>query len=224
MSRRKPRGVNEVLKVTGGLPLELIPSPLPTEKSGIEARILDLTLKAAEFMKIDLYNLVSPPVQNDENNFDFTLDTASGTEYLDLVEIVLEGGYDGASTSIAVGDMADQMFEQIKKKARKYGTRRRSNIHLLLYSTHWKFLPNESLISLLSLYCVRKHHGFKTVAVMMPIMDEAAVLWKCFPAALEITSNLAEHERSLRARVLTQLDPRKAQSMPDGSVGWELPG
>ena len=224
MSRRKPRGVNEVLKVTGGQPPELIPNQLPAEKSGIEARILDLALKAAEFMKIDLYGLASAPVQNDENNFDFTLDTTSGTEYLDLVEVVLEGGYDGASSSILVGDMADQMFEQIKKKARKYGTRRRSNIHLLLYSTHWKFLPSESVISLLSLYCFRKHHGFKTVAVMMPIMDESAVLWKCFPAALDIASTAAEHERSLRARTLTQLDPRCAQPKPDGSVGWELPG
>ena len=113
MSRRKPRGVNEVLKVTGGQPPEFIPSQVPTEKSGIEAQILDLTLKAAEFMKIDLYGLVKPPMQNDENNFDFTLNTASGPEYLDLVEIVLEGGYDGASTSIAVGNMADQMFEQV---------------------------------------------------------------------------------------------------------------
>jgi hypothetical protein len=223
MSRRKPRGVNEVLKVTGGHAPELIPNQLPVEKSAIEARMLDLALKAAEFMKMDLYGLVSPPVQNEENNFDFTLDTTSGTEYLDLVEIVLEGGYEGASTSIAVGEMADQIFEQIKKKARKYGTRRRSNIHLLLYSTHWKFLPSESVISLLSLYCSRKHHGFKTVAVMMPIMDEAAVLWKCFPAPPEITSTASEHEQALRARTLTQLDPRSAQSMPDGAVGWQLP-
>ena len=224
MSRRKPRGLNAALKIKGAGQPELVPNVLPDEKAAIEARILDLTLKANEAQEVQLYELEGLPVQNPENDYDFTLPTTSGIEYLDLVEVVLKGGYQGAPTSIAIGNMVDQMFALVKRKARKYGMRRRSIIHLLMYSTHWKFLPSESVIALLSLYCHRKQHGFKTVAVMMPIMDDASVLWRCFPSMKPIADLSRQEELRLRARVLHQLGPADAKPTPEGGgVHWTIP-
>jgi hypothetical protein len=62
-----------------------------------------------------------------------------------------------------VGDFADAVFELVKKKSRKYGGRRRVPLHLLLYSTDWRFLLSESVITLVRLYCARRPHVFSSI-------------------------------------------------------------
>lgn len=212
--------MNAALKITPGRDPELLPYQLPAEKAGIEWRILDLALKAGESQKISLYGLVGAPIQNPENDYDFTLPTVAGTEYLDLIEVVLKGGYQGSPNSIGVGDMAEQMYSLVARKAKKYGFRRRSTVHLLLYATHWKFQPSDSVIALLSLFCRRRRHGFKSVVVMMPMMDEAALLWRCLPTE---TAMSHEEEMVLRNRVLEQLSPLAARPTADGlGIEWKV--
>jgi hypothetical protein len=213
------------LHVTSGKVPVFLPIVHPDEKAAIERTILEGALKSTKAQGIPLYDLSHPPIQNEENHFDFTLLTGGGEEFLDLVEVVLPGGYSGAPASYGVGDFADHMFGLVKKKSKKYGTRRRSNIHLLLYSTDWKFLPSESVITLFSLYCYRRPHGFKTVAVTAPIMAGAAVLWRAFPPFPSADAIVGADEQYLRGRVLHQMDPQAAEATPDGlGVGWKVPG
>jgi hypothetical protein len=222
MSRRKPRGINGLLRLTTGRPPEFLRVEHPDEKDAIERSILAGGINAAVAQSVPLYELVGEPVQNEENHFDFTLPTAHGDEYVDLVEVVLPGGYEAAPSSYGVGAFADHMFALVKKKAKRYGMRRRSNVHLLLYSTDWKFLPSESVIALLSLYCYRRPHGFKTIAVTAPIDAEASIIWRAFPPhpSLDAVANLNEHE--LRHRVLHQGDPTAVVPTPDG-LGFQWP-
>jgi hypothetical protein len=225
MSRRKPRGVNGSFLFTPGKPPQLTVHEHPDEKADIERNILTSAIEAARLQQVELYDLAADPIQNVENHFDFTLPTPAGDEYLDLVEVVLPGGYVNAPPSIQVGDMADHMLGLVKKKSRRYGARRRSNIHLLLYSTDWKFLPSESVISLVSLYCHRRPHGFKTVAVVAPIFPERAVLWRVFPPHPTAEVVTAVNERELRSRVLHQFSPLAAEQTTGAQgIVWRLPG
>ncbi len=82
MTHRKPRGLNGPLRVTTGAKAELLPNELPADKAGIERAILNGALVASSTQQIPLYELVSGPEQNGENNFDFTLPTSTGNEYL----------------------------------------------------------------------------------------------------------------------------------------------
>jgi hypothetical protein len=197
---------------------------LPDTKADIERRILSHARAAAETQGRSLYDLVSEPIQNAENDFDFTLETTSGRQYLDLVEVVLAGGYEGASNAIEVGSFADQLWALVKKKSQKYGVPRRHRVHLLLYSTHWKFLPSDSVIDLLSLYCARKIHSFISIAIVVPIDHNTAQLWRVFPPVHPAEIELHATEIHVRARVLHQLSPFNFTLSPDlAGVSWEIP-
>jgi hypothetical protein len=75
--------------------------PFPESKADIERMILDGCLRALAGSGDNPYALAGEPAQNEENNFDFTLPTARGPEYLDLVEVAdlsrSKGSYEAAS-------------------------------------------------------------------------------------------------------------------------------
>jgi hypothetical protein len=224
MKRRKPRGTNGPVRLTSGELPAFMPVEHPDEKDAIERRIMVGAVGAAKAQSIPLYELVSEPIQNEENHFDFTLPTDTGNEFVDLVEVVLPGGYRQAAASYGVGAFADHMFSLVKKKALKYGMRRRSNIHLLLYSTDWKFIPSESVVALLTLYCFRRPHGFKTVAVVAPIDSDSAILWRAFPPFPSAAVIPTIDEKSLRKRVLHQGNPLGVVPTADGKgFHWTFP-
>src|SRR4051812_1734477 len=110
-----------MLRVTTGAPPEFIPHELPDQKDQIEMAILRQALDAASAQQIELYDLQEEPIQNAENDFDFTLRTPAGNEFLDLVEFVAAGGYTKAPSRYNVGDMAERLFDLVRMKARKYG-------------------------------------------------------------------------------------------------------
>jgi hypothetical protein len=220
--RRKPRGVTEAFHLTSGADPEFIRTHLPDDKAEIEKTVLARTLEAAVAQKVKLYELAGDPVQNEENDFDFSLPTADGLEYLDLVEYVASGGYAKSAASYRVGDMVDRMFDLVRMKARKYGENRKSVTHLLMYSTHWKFLPSETVIELMRHLCATRKHGFKTVAVVAPTIGDSVAVWKCFPMD-DGKSLTALRESAIRRSVVHQFDPRAARAMADGSVSWEIP-
>lgn len=150
-------------------------APFPDDKEAIERFIVAGTLTAAKFMRYNPYNLAGEPVQNPENDFDFTLPTKSGSEYLDLAEVApLDGvrGYANAPANYNAGEFAESAWTVVKKKAAKYGMRRSIPVHLLLYSTDFRFNPSERVILLLQSYCARRQHRFRTVLWYRPIMAD----------------------------------------------------
>ena len=201
-----------------------MPTKQPDAKDGIERTMLDIALVAAEAQKIALYDLSDSPKQNAEADFDFTLPTLDGNEYLDLVEVVLAGGYQSAQSRVSASEMADHVFGLVMSKARKYGVQRRATVHLLLYTTHWKFFPSGGVISLLTLLCHRHYHDFKTVAFVAPMGEGSGVCWRIFPSMMSLEEVKLIDEKSLRQGVFHNLNPTAAKLTDDGrGITWDVP-
>ena len=217
-SHEKPTGINGPVLITGGGPPPQFQAvPFPRSKPEMEAAILRGALKFSAGMEKPFYSLAGEPVQNKENDLDFQLPTASGTQHLDLAEIVhsmTRGGYEGAPSKFRVGDMVDNVWGVIQAKEKKYGARRRLVIHLLLYSVDWKFFLSESCIALLRLYCQRRKQHFASIAYYAPITLDEGILWPLSP----IDSMSLPHidEASLRNNVVTHGNPAAIEATPDG--------
>src|SRR2546427_9373266 len=150
--RTKPTGVIGPISLDpGAMTAEFASIRFPVTKPEIERYILDRAIETVRKKGHNLYSLAAAPIQNPESHFDFTLPTASGQQYLDLLEFApLVGSYQGAPGSYYVRDLAEELFEQITKKATKYGSRRRERIHLLTYTTDWRVWPEFTILFLLS--------------------------------------------------------------------------
>lgn len=91
--KRKPTGtIGDLTLYPDGRRPKFTPIQFPTSKAEIESQILHTTLEVARKSGLNPYDLDRDPEQNPENSFDFTLPTAHGEQYLDLMEVApLEG-------------------------------------------------------------------------------------------------------------------------------------
>ena len=160
----KPTGTVGCISIfADGRPPQFQQVPFPTEKAAIERMVVAAAVSA----KKDLgrfYQLDSDPAQNDENDLDFTLNTSRGEKRLELMEIAFlaTGSYDAAPLSYNHGELADAICAGIAKKTRRYGDRS-SGIHLLLYSTDFRFNVCNDVIWLVSKWCSATPHAFDSV-------------------------------------------------------------
>ena len=158
---KKPSGINGFVSLSPGMHPQFQKIIFPEEKSNLEAMIFDAAIRVAQGMQPSFYDLSGDPTSNFENDFDFSLPFDGGVEYLDLAEVTFgmeSGGHVKAPPSHLVGDLVDAAWKVIQKKDDKYGDARRTTVHLLLYTTDWKFTLSRSCIRLLESYCaVRKH-------------------------------------------------------------------
>jgi len=156
----------------------------PNSKPDIERCILESALGAAAAAGLDLYELTQEPEQNPEQDYDFTLRTPRGREYLDLMEIVPQpwtrGPHDQAPSAYRVGDFADAIYQELIIKAKHYGGPSYA-LHLLLYVTDWRLRPGPSLFGLLSHLCKEGAHGFRTIFYYCPDDERHGQLIKIFP-------------------------------------------
>lgn len=145
---------------------------LPDTKADIEEVILHSALAAAAAQKHDMYALTGRPIQNREYDFDFTLPTARGDQYMDLLEAApLEeygGAYDKVPQTMRAGELAKKVYALIERKSSKYPGGQASPIHLLLYSTDWRLSLPPSVLTLLAHWLRRRPHVFRTVAYYLP--------------------------------------------------------
>ena len=121
MTRRKPRGVNGIMKLTGGKPEpDFIPTDLPDGKSDIEKAICGATFRAMSANVWKAWPVGIEPRQLPENDFDFAFDSETEPEYLDLAEVApLEGvrcGYEGAPTTFPRGKLVDAILRLVATK------------------------------------------------------------------------------------------------------------
>ncbi len=83
----------------------------PTTKGEIEQYILDSAIDNVRQAGHNLYRLTSAAIQNVERDFDFTLPTDRGLQYLDLMEIKPPPGkYSDAPGSYWVWDFAEAVY------------------------------------------------------------------------------------------------------------------
>ena len=228
MAQRKPRGQTGYMEIGSNIAYHIV--HLPHSKEEIEQWILDHALAAAGAASLDLYRLLSPPVRNPEADFDFTLTTIAGTEYLDLQEIVVlpEGarGYEDGRPVYDTEAMAEAVFQKIAKKSKHYG-KPHSPVHLLLYATDWRFRLVDTVVRYLTLFLVRRRHVFATVTYFTPDDEVSGEFIILYPVPKEVLAEYEEWHYETRRKGSRQLvalmDPRTAKLEGSGTVIFPNP-
>ena len=229
MSRRKPRGISGMVRLTGGVEkAEFIPDGLPAAKDAIEKEICAGAARSMRFHGWNTWPLESEPRQLAENDFDFAFVTTGDPEYLDLAEVAplkgVRGGYEGVPTTFARGKLVDAILRLVEKKDLHYAGRRRSKVHLLLYITDFRFLVSEGVVMLLKVALRRQRHGFASITYFAPIGAESGFLCVLHPAPGGVPYLNRQDEARMRAETLTNFDPRKWQHDRErGGFFQELP-
>lgn len=224
MSQFKPRGRIGWLAL-GPAP-KFVDIMLPPTKAAIERYIFQRTLDNAQQLGIDLFSLTGPPLQNQEADFDFTLPTVYGNEYLDLVEIMppnwVRGKHGDAPGSYRNGAFADAVFTVIRAKSVKYGLARGgpTNVHLLLYPTDWRLRISDSVQIILSCRLSHEPLGFKSIVVYQPDDDVNGVVTRLHSQESQQPSAL--EAESLRSRITLLADLTDFQVEADGSVSARI--
>lgn len=214
---RKPTGELGSLRVSFGAATYFV-AEVPETKDEIENWVLDRALSASSSRGSVLYQLMGAPVRNLENDFDFTLPTARGEEYLDLMEAVdlrRRAGYQNVPTSYNIAQMADAVFDKVMEKGRKYGTPARA-IHLLLYSTDSRFFLRREVLDVIAFHASRYEHCFATIKYVYPDSNGTSLIDEVFPRP---AAPVVTFDPGRAATTWTVFgDLRKATVEPDGSV------
>ena len=98
------------------------------------------------------------------------------------------GSYQNALATYVHGDLADVIWSSIAKKSRKYGRRRTYEIHLLLYSTDWRFYVATGVLYLLAMQASANAHAFTSISYYRPDdqnKGEFQVIYPCPVSTLE---------------------------------------
>jgi hypothetical protein len=194
----------------------------PGGKDELERYIFGGARRTATRVGMDPYRLLGEPVQNPENDFDFTLPTAYGREFLDLVEfapITGAGGYAGAPLSYTVDGLGDEVISAIRAKAEHYGTGM-AGLQLLVFSTDFRYRPEQPVLDWVSCWCVDTQHPFKTIHYYFPEEGQTGVLTLVFPRAVEEISRIDRN--LLRGGQVALVDFSEPEISADGSVSMKL--
>ena len=162
---KKPTGELGSVIFGGGQPAQFRTIEFPSSKGNIEKMIVQAAISPSNELW-RLYGILGPPSQNQENNLDFSLQTAAGKESLELMEIALlerNGRYSAAPLTYNQGIVADKIITQIEKKSKHYGTAGATPINLLLYCTDFRFCVSNDVLWLVSKWSCTKTHAFKSI-------------------------------------------------------------
>lgn len=226
MKRRskKPSGtIGPIIMRTADQKAEFQPLSFPKDKEKLEKFIVKFVTHGLRKSGHNPYKLTGEPIQNPESDYDFTLQTVSGTEYLELMEVAplegVVGSYQNAPGSYNHGELADFIYDKLIAKSTKYRTRFLQPIHLLLYTTDWRFRVSGNVLFLVGYRCQQTKHNFKTIIYFAPddaTHGEAKIL---YPLSLKAFKDF--EIQAARRRISMLADPTRINVKPDGSV--EIP-
>ena len=216
----KPTGKLGHLNISHDRPSIFQTMEFPKTKSEIEQLIMDGTLRSENGVMKSFYNLTQAPIQNSENNFDFTLQTKVGIEYLDLMEILpfnwVGGPHEKAPASYNNGDFADSVYKEIKKKTARYRGSKNMYLHLLLYHTDWKLRLSKGVQQLVAYFCLRDKLFFKSIVIYSPDDKFTGTIKILYPHPPHAFTNFNEQAARQRATLLG--DFTKIEMNENGTV------
>jgi hypothetical protein len=163
--------------------------------------------------------------QLEENDFDFLLkQVGAAPRILELQEIVIPppkrgAPYTSTDQVIQSGKFADTIASGILRKAAKYGRPNPERpLELLIYNTHWRFLPNRAVLQLVAHDLKLRPHPFAQVHCLSMHNQRDATLETLFPTATLLNS--FDHAKA-RATRYANLDPARSHPIKnaDGSIG-----
>ena len=162
MKRRKPSGKHGVMHVGRPGRGKVTFHDYPATKDEIERYYVELVFRASPEARA-FYGSNEIPIQNSENNHDFTLSTPSGPKPLELMESSpleqLGTTYDDAPASYSNGEFADMIWENIQKKSHRYT----SGVNILIYPTDGKLQLTENVCNLLAFRLSKEQHQLASV-------------------------------------------------------------
>lgn len=103
-------------------------------------------------------------VQNEQNDFDFSVETIFGKNDIDLMEIAIldKNGYSLVNNQCNDIEFSRSILKKIKSKSVKYGNKKLP-LSLLLYATDFKFNLSELVIQHLQYLLNKEGHCFKMI-------------------------------------------------------------
>lgn len=196
------------------------PLDFRADKADLERHIVRFVISGLKTIGKNFYELLGDPIQNPEDDFDFTLRTRSGKEYLELMEVAplehLGGSYDAAAASYNHGELADHVYAKLMAKSKKYGSASQSPVHLLLYTTDWRFRLTDNVLALLAYWCLRGEHSFKTILYFVPDDATHGETKIVYPVASRTFASFDEQAARNRRSIIG--DPTRIQVDSDGHV------
>ena len=150
-------------------------------------------------------------IQNQENDFDFTLKTKNGSVYLDLAEIVLANlkgdPYKSDQIEINIGEYVESSLSIIRNKSNLYKTRSTTEKFLLLYITHWRFRPSKDTICLIKHDIKQMDQCFSKIFLYLPIGTDEGEVEMLFPSS--IVKQKESDLKQLRSQSFYVLNPKE---------------
>lgn len=196
----------------------------PRAKDEIERLVLTCALRADSGELRSIFKLHGDPIQNPEQDFDFTLPQRDGHEYLDLMEVLpgkwVGGPHSAAPAAYTHGDFADAVLAEVLKKAKKYGDQP-IPVHLLLYATDWRLDISAGVLDLLAYALRGENHRFKSVAYYSADDLESGEVSMLFPRPAGDFDGF-DVERKRRGQTLNA-DLSKAVVEDGGSISVKMP-
>lgn len=124
--------------------------------------------------------------QNETDDFDFQIVCDDRRRYLELMELAplenFAGGYASAAGAYKPYELARTTVNKVLRKSSRYaGVARESSVLLLLYLTHWTFIPNDTTIALMQYWCCMESHCFEAIYFYRPIDESAGNLSTIHP-------------------------------------------
>jgi hypothetical protein len=190
---------------------------LSKDKEVVEGSIVKAFFHAMSTLIAERPFLLSDPVQNEESSLDFTVTTPTGPADLELVEVVPER-YEKASAMFKPYDLATFILGRIRGKSSHYGMKR--DKYLLVYVTHWAFIPCDNTFKCVQYWCREAPPAFKEVYFFMPAQEGDGIVRWIYPVAAESLGNF--NPESIKDCGAMNLDPTKWQVL-EGGTGISQP-
>lgn len=172
----KPIGETGVIRVvvspkTGGGNASYIKNVFPKTKRDQEQHVLEAFVLSMKNAGANIHNY---HLNESEDDFDCTLNVGNKEKiYLELKELVIptEKGspYQQSNQLRDAGEIADWILNSVVLKYnRKYGNRKPSDtpLHLLLYTTDWKFTVSDNVIALVQYYLHQRKTVFENIFLL----------------------------------------------------------
>jgi hypothetical protein len=162
---KKPTGITGTARFGGPETSEFVRAKLPDDQRAVEQLAVDYALRDGPKSGCDLnafYGLRRPPKQREPPGHDFDLDTVAGPQSLELITVA-KGPFGRARLAFVRGDRIADLLQEVMAKSVYYGGGPRKTLHLLIYSTDFRFHLDDDDIKLLALDLSRITHVFTSV-------------------------------------------------------------
>jgi hypothetical protein len=213
----KPIGESGPVQVThnaGQTTIEWQKIEYPPEKKDQEQAVASSfieTLNASEDPKWALNALA-------EDDFDFEMSRGDEKRYLELQEVIIPGKkrgppYAKGEQTIEPAKFAKTIVSAINSKAIKYPPALEQPLDLLIYPTHWRFVPNPSVLQLVCDSLHKSSHPFSNIYFFNRLNENESQRVNLFPSK-ELLAGFNREEAEATAYV--NFDPGSGEAFKDG--------